>query len=216
MSQNLSSLIESLRTATARDSVTPSMLSDIFTAMRGEYEQLMADAASGGELNLQSINDAIDAIDAALKAHEQEAADSLDSLDKYARQMDVALAKRITALENIVSDTPGVVNAPSILHFEQIITGMSVSSPIVQGSTSAAWYPVYYAPGNIFAARLASYSPGSPLSAGEKLYTSNTGTMYNKSIDCARTDILFAMGNDLYMHNGEALVQLTSNPVIIQ
>lgn len=215
MSQNLSSLIKTLRLATARDSVTPERVAAIFDAVRREYEQMIADAASGGSVDLAPVYDDLSTLEDELQAYIRRNDSTISGLDDSLRRADGSLSERISVLESLLQDTPGVVNAPAILPFRMIMRSTTGASPLVQGSVAAPWYPVYYAPQKVFAARLAAYT--SPLLVGnEKLYLSNVGMYNDNSQGVARTDILFSMGNNIYMHNGDALVQLTSNTVIIQ
>lgn len=206
MSENINSLIETLRRSSAKDSITPDSLGYLLQAIRTETAQLIAHAASAGTVDLSPITQQLATLDSNLSYHLREVSDIPSRVSALETSFQEIL-QEISSLKDMFSEAEVTVNAPALLPFYGIVT---TGITALNESTLLKTRAIFDAKNGRFVAQAANSAGVFPIlpSAGT-FYLGGDMIKYNYG-GRARTDMLFAFDTNLYSFDGSQLVQYTS------
>lgn len=215
MSDNLSTMLAEFRASSAPDSITPESLGFLLQAIRAEAVRLVADAASGGEVDLSPLTTHIDSLQSALNSYVARLSTAENNLTTASGNITTltenisSLSSTLQELQNLIEDATISVQAPGLLPFYGIVNGVEIK----QASCSGKWRAVYDGVSKQFLAQALplNYTDGMILYPDACAYYLGNVGLYNSN-QRARYDLVYIMGNNLYAFVDDSLTKMTDNP----
>lgn len=194
-----------MRSASAKDSVTPDRVGFLLQAVRAETARLIASVASAGQVDLSPITGQLAALDSRLSALVDDSSGFAERLAALEEAL-VSVKARLSPLEEYITEVEVSVDAPALLPFYGVAPdGVNA----LEQSTTARTRAIFDAKNGRFVAQAANAAGVFPvLPYAGTFYLGGDMVKYNFA-GKARTDLLFVCGADLYSFDGTNLIKHT-------